>query len=169
MDLFENTLVITSPPKKLRLPSSTRPPVASRWRHVRSAQQHYDVPAKERASVPHLGELGAWKSPSRGRLACPPPLFLRRCPLFSFFGTPAVLTFRIAFWPLEPWTRDDKRACVNSKHNTRTNHSSVQPSPLAVPRIGNARTMPSALAVSAIKNATATPGAPSLGPRRGGE
>ena len=68
----------------MRLPSSTRPPAASRCRHVPSAQQHYDVPAKERPSVPHLGEGEAWKSPSRGRLACPPPLFLRRCPLFFF-------------------------------------------------------------------------------------
>ena len=42
------------------------------------------MPAKERASVPHLGEGGAWKSPSRGRLACPPPLFLRRCLLIFF-------------------------------------------------------------------------------------
>ena len=80
---------------------------------------------------------------------------------------PTILNFPIAFGPLEPWTRDDKRACVNSKHNnTRTNHSSVEPSPspgaLAVRRIGNARTMPSALAVSAIENASTTPGAPAI-------
>ena len=137
--IFENILVITPPPEKLLLPSSTRPPAASRCRHVPSAQQHYDVPAKERASVPHLGEGEAWKSPSRGRLACPPPLFLSSLPAFFFFRPPTVVDFRIYFWPLEPWTQDDKRACVNSKHNnTRTNHSSVQPSSLAVRRIGNA-------------------------------
>ena len=60
-----------TPPKKLRLPSSTRPPAASRCRHVQSAQQHYDVPAKGRLSVPHLGEGEAWNR-SRGRLAWPP-------------------------------------------------------------------------------------------------
>ena len=80
--------------------------------------------------------------PGDGSLA-PPPLFLRRCPLFFFFRTPTILNFRIAFRPLEPWaepwTRDDKCVCVNSKHNnTRTNHSSVQPSPLTARRIGNA-------------------------------
>ena len=69
---FEIILVIRPPRKKLRLPSSTRPPAASRCRHIPPAQQHYDVPAKERASLPHLGEGGAWKSPSRGRLAWPP-------------------------------------------------------------------------------------------------
>ena len=133
--IFENILVITPP--NLQLPSSTRPPAASRCRHVPFAQQHYDVPAKERPSVPHLDEGGAWNSPSRGRLACPPLLFLRRCPFFFFFRTPTIVNFRIASWPLEPWTRD-KRACVNSKHNnTKTNHSRVQPSPLPVRRIGN--------------------------------
>ena len=84
------------------------------------------------------GERGN-RPPGDGSLA--PPLFLRRCPLF-FFRTPITLHLRIAFWLLEPWTepwtRDDKRACVNSNHNnTRTNHSSVQPSLLAVRRIGN--------------------------------
>ena len=73
MFFLEIILVIT-PPEKLRLPSSTRPPAASRCRHASSAQQHYDVQAKKRASVPHLGEGGAWKSPSRGRLAWPPAL-----------------------------------------------------------------------------------------------
>ena len=55
------------------------------------------MPAEERASVPHLGEGGAWKSPSRGRLACPPPLFHRRCLLFFFFRTPTILTFELLF------------------------------------------------------------------------
>ena len=93
--------------------------------------------------MPHLCERGgAWKSPSRGRLACPTPAFSSPLPAIFFFRTPTILNFRIAFWPLEtwtkPWTRDHKRECVNSKHNnTRTNHSSVQPSPLAVRRIGN--------------------------------
>ena len=49
-------ILVITPPKKLRLPSSTRPQAASRCRHVPSAQQHYDVPAEERPSVPHLGE-----------------------------------------------------------------------------------------------------------------
>ena len=98
------------------------------------------MPAKERASVPHLGEGGAWKSPSRGRLACPPRAFSSSLPANFFFRTPTILNFRIALWPLEPWTepwtRDHKRACVNGKHkNTRINHSSVQPSPLAMRRI----------------------------------
>ena len=73
--IFEISWLYNTPPKKRRLPSSTRPPAASRCRHVPSAQQHYGVPAKERASVLHLGEGGAWKSHSRGRLACPPPAF----------------------------------------------------------------------------------------------
>ena len=82
--------MVTTPPQKScdsRAPS--RPPAASRCRHVPSAQQHYDVPAKEWPSVPHLGEGGAWKLPSRGRLACPQPPFLRRCPFF-FFRTPTI-------------------------------------------------------------------------------
>ena len=102
-------------PKKLRLPSSTRPPAASRCRHVPSARLRYDVPAKERASVFHLGEGVAWKSPSRGRLACPPRFFFVAARIFVF-RTPTILNFRIAFWPLEPWTRGDKRACVNSTY-----------------------------------------------------
>ena len=119
-----------TPPKKRRLPSSTRPQAASRCRHVPSAQQHYDMPAEERASEPHLGEGGAWKSPSRGRLACPLPVFLRRCPLIFFFRTPTILNFRIALWALEPWTkpyaRDHKRACVNGKHNKQHQDQSQQ-------------------------------------------
>ena len=151
--IFEISWLYNTPPKKRRLPSSTRPPAASRCRHVPSAQQHYGVPAKERASVLHLGEGGAWKSHSRGRLACPPPAFSSSLPAIFFFRTPIISTFRIAFRPLEPWAepwtepwaRDDKRACVNSKHNnTKTNHSSVQPSPLAVRRVGNASAFRSA-------------------------
>ena len=93
----------------------------------------------------------------------PHPLFLCRC-LHFFFRTPTIFHFRIVLWPLEPRTRDDKRECVNSKHNnTRTIQSSFETSPLpivlAVRRIGNARAMPSALAISAIENATTTPGA----------
>ena len=38
----------------------------------------------------------------------PPSRFLRRCRFFVF-RTPTILNFRIAFWPLEPWTRNDKR------------------------------------------------------------
>ena len=82
-----------------------------------------------------------------GTARLPPAAFSSSLPASFFFRTPTVLNFRTAFWLLEPWTeswtepwaRDDKRACVNSKHNnTKTNHSSVQPSPLAVRRIGNA-------------------------------
>ena len=69
--IFENILGYKTPPKKRRLPSSARPAAASRCRHVPSAQQYYDLTAKKRASVPHLGEGEAWKSPSRGRLAWP--------------------------------------------------------------------------------------------------
>ena len=78
-----------------------------------------------------------------------------------------MINIRIVSRPLEPWTRDDNRACANSKnHNTRTNHSSVEPSPspgvLGVRRIGDARTLPSALAVNATDNAITTPGAPAI-------
>ena len=69
---FGKYLGYNTPPEKLRLRCSTRPPASSRCRPVPSAQQHYDVPAKERASLPHLGEGEAWKSPSRGRLAWHP-------------------------------------------------------------------------------------------------
>ena len=94
--------------------------------------------------------------PGTARLP-PPPVFLRRCLLIFFFRTPNYIELSncfLAHVPLEPWkeshghdpwTRDDKRACVNSKHNS-----------------GNAGTMPSALAVSAIENATTTPGAPAM-------
>ena len=50
--------------KRLRFPSSTRPPEASRCHHVPSTQQPYDGPGKERPSVPHLGEWAAWKLPA---------------------------------------------------------------------------------------------------------
>ena len=78
-----------------------------------------------------------------GTARLPPSAFSSSLPASFFFRTPTILNFRISFWPLEPWTepwtRDHKRACVNSNHNnTRTNHSSVQPSPLAERRIGNA-------------------------------
>ena len=139
--IFENVLV-NPPPPKAATPElhSASGGLAVPPRPIRTAALRH---AGERTGVgapPRRG--GAWKSPSRDRLACPPPLFLRRCLLF-FFRTPTKLKFRIACWPLEPWTqpwtRDHERACVNSKHNnTRANHGSVQPSPLAVRRIGNA-------------------------------
>ena len=139
--IFQNTLVIPPPRNRCdrRAPLSLRRPRGCR--HIPSARQHYDVPAKGRPSLPHLGVGGAGKSPTRGRLA-PPPVFFRPCLLFVFSNTNYIKCL-IGFWSLkqwtEPWTRDDKRACVNSKRNiTRTNLSSVQPSPLAVRRIGNA-------------------------------
>ena len=127
-----------TPPKKLRIPSSTRPPVAcAATSHPHSSTTTCRRKNGRRRPTSARGKRGN-RPPGDGSLA-PPPLFLRRCPLF-FFRIPTILNFRIAFGPLEPWTRDDKRARVNSKHNnTRTNHSSVQPSPLAVRRIGNAR------------------------------
>ena len=39
------------PQKQLQLPSSTRPPAASRWLHALPTQQPYDLPAKERAPM----------------------------------------------------------------------------------------------------------------------
>ena len=41
-----------TPQKQPRLPSSTRPPAASRWRHVPPTQQPYDVPANEWVPCP---------------------------------------------------------------------------------------------------------------------
>ena len=51
-----------------------------------AAQQLYDAPATEGPSVPHLGEGEAWKSPSRGRLACPPRAFSWWLPAICFFS-----------------------------------------------------------------------------------
>ena len=141
--IFENSLVITPTRKSC---DSRAPLGLPRPRGAATSHPHSSTTTCRRKNgrwcpTSAKGERGN-RPPGDGSLA-PPPLFQRSLPAF-FFRTPTtVLKFRIASWPLEPWTesctRDDKRAGVNSKHNnTRTNHSSAQPSPLAVRRIGNA-------------------------------
>ena len=44
--ITENIFDINIPKKHLRLPSSTWPPVASRWLHALPTQQPYHLPAK---------------------------------------------------------------------------------------------------------------------------
>ena len=101
------------------------------------------------AALRHAGERTAVGAPPRrggsveialpGTARLPPPAVLRRCLLNFFFRTPNyILNFRIAFWPLgpwtQPWTRDHKRACVNSNHTTpgpNTAASSRRRSPCA--------------------------------------
>ena len=78
---------VRHPPKKAATPELHSASGGLALPHVPSAQQQYDMPANERPSVPHIGEGGAWKSPARGRLACPPPLSFRRCLLLFFFRT----------------------------------------------------------------------------------
>ena len=137
--IFENILVITPPPKSgdSRAPLGLRRPRGAATSHPHSSTTACRRKNGRRCPTSARGKREN-RPPGDGSLA-PPRFFLRRCALFLFFRTPTMLNFRIAFWPLEPWTRDDKRACVNSKHNsTRTNHRSVQPSSLAVRRIGNA-------------------------------
>ena len=81
----------------------------------------------------------------------PPPLEGRKkkfgCAgvVFIFFvrPRPTVETFEVLFGHVSHrqscGQRNDKRAGINGKkNNTRTNHSSVQPLPLAVRRIGKA-------------------------------
>ena len=153
--IFENILVIIPPPKKAATPEL----------HPAAGGLVVPLHPIRTAALPRAGERTAVGAPPRrggsveitlpgtARLP-PPPLFLRRCPLLFFSNSNYIgLNFIIAFWPLEPWTepwaRDDKRTCVNSKHNnTRTNHSSVQPSPLTVRRIGNASAFRSAPGVA---------------------
>ena len=43
---------LNTPRKQVRPSSSTRPPAASRWRHVPPTQEPYDVPADERVPCP---------------------------------------------------------------------------------------------------------------------
>ena len=136
--IFENILVTIPPPKKRRLPSSTRPPAASRCRHVPSAQQHYDVPAKERASVPHLGEGETWNRPPGDGSLAPPPLFLRRCPLLFFSNSNYIrLNFRIDFWPLEPWTEramDTRRQARLRQQQAQQHQDQAQQRPAVAAR-----------------------------------
>ena len=138
--IFENILVIIPPQKSgdSRAPLGLRRPRGAATSHSHSSTTTCRRKNGRRCPASARGERGN-RPPGDGSLA-PPPAFLRRCPLLFFSNSNSNyirLNFRIAFWPLEPWTepwaRDDKRACANSKHNnTRTNHSSVQPSPLAV-------------------------------------
>ena len=119
------------------------PPRPIRTAALRRAGERTAVgaPPRRGGSV-DIALLGAARLP-------PPRFFFVAARFFYFFELPTILNFQIAFRPLEPWTRHNKRACVNSKHNnskhnnskhnnTRANDSSVQPSPLAVRRIGNA-------------------------------
>ena len=135
-------MVITPPPKSgdSRAPLGLRRPRGAATSHPHSSTTTCRRENGRRCPTSARGERGP---PGDGSLP-PPPAFSSSLPAkYIFFRTPTILNFRIAFWPLEPWTepwtRDGKRACVNSKHNNnRTKHSSVQPSPLAVRRIGNA-------------------------------
>ena len=71
--IFENIFVdIVLPKKQLRVPCSTRPPAASRWRDARPTQQPSDAPAKERASMTDSASGGLEKAPSRGRICSLP-------------------------------------------------------------------------------------------------
>ena len=137
--IFENILVTTTPPKSCdsRAPLGIRRPRGAATFYPHSSTTTCRRKNGRWCPTSAKGERGN-RPPGDGSLA-PPPLFQRSLPAF-FFRTPTtVLKFRIASWPLEPWIRDDKRACVSSKHNnTRTNDSSIQPSPLAVRRIGSA-------------------------------
>ena len=62
------------------------------------------MPAKERPSVPHLGEGEAWKSPSRGRLACPPLAFSSSLPATFFFSNSNYIKLLNCF--LATWAMD---------------------------------------------------------------
>ena len=59
------------PKKQLRLPGSTWPLVASRWLHVRPAQQPSEATAKERAPMTTSASGGVERL-SRGRIARSP-------------------------------------------------------------------------------------------------
>ena len=131
--IFENRLVITPPPQggDSRAPLGLQRPRGAATSHPLSSTTTYRRKNGRRYPTSARGERGN-RLPGDGSLAP-----IRHCPLFFFFRTPTILNFRIAFWPLEPWT--EPWTCVNSKHNNiRTINSSVQPSPLAVRRIGNA-------------------------------
>ena len=134
--IFENILAITPPQK-----SGDSRPRGAATSHPHSSTTTCRRKNGRRCPTSARGERGN-RPPGDGLLAPPRGFFVAA--RYFFFRTPTTLNFRIAFWPLEPWTepwtRDHKRACVDSKHhnNTRTNHSCVKPSPLAVRRIGNA-------------------------------
>ena len=70
--------------------------------------------------------------PGTARFPPPPAISLRRCPLFLSSNSNCIKLSNLFFATrLETWTRDEKGACVNSKHNnTGSNHGGVEPSPL---------------------------------------
>ena len=144
--IFENILLF-KPPRKAATPElhSATGGLAVPPRPIRTAALRR---AGERTAVgapPRRGGSVEIALPRTARL--PQPAFSSSLPAF-FFSNSTILNFRTAFWPLEPWTRD-KRAWVHSKHNdTRTDHSSVQSSPLAVRRISNASAFRSAPGVA---------------------
>ena len=90
-----------------------------------------------------------------------PAAFSPSLPAFLFSNSNYIKLSNCFWATCEPWTRDDKRACVNSKHNnTRANHSSVQPSPPAVRRIGNASAFRLAPGVAGKNKQLQTPPSP---------
>ena len=140
--IFEISWLKHPPPKSgdSRAPLGLRRPRGAATSHPHSSTTTCRRKNGRRYPTSVRGERGN-RPPGDGSLAPPGFFFVAAC--YFFFRAPTTLNFRIAIWPHEPctkpWTRDHKRACANSKHNnTRTNHSSVQPSPLAVRRIGNA-------------------------------
>ena len=138
------SILVKTPPQKngdSRAPLGLRRPRGAATSYLHSSTTTCRRKNGRRCPTSARGERGN-RPPGDGLLA-PPPAFSSSLPAIFFFRTPTILNFRIALWPLEPrtepWTRDHQRACVNGKHNnTRTNHISVQPSPLAMRRIGNA-------------------------------
>ena len=94
--IFKNILVIIPPDKAATLElHSASDGLAVPPRSIRTAELRR---AGERTAVvapPRRGGSVEIALPGAARL--PPPLFLRRCPLFFFFRTPTVLNFIIAF------------------------------------------------------------------------
>ena len=120
---FAKYLGITLPPPKAATPElhSVSPGLAVPPGSTHTAALRRAGERTAAGAPPRRGGSVEIALPGTARLP-PPALFLRRCPLFFF---PTILNFRIAFWPLAPWKRDDKRACVSSKHNTSQQRRAV--------------------------------------------
>ena len=133
----------TPPPKNgdSRAPLGLRRPRGAATSHPHSSTTTCRRKNGRRCPTSAKGERGN-RPPRDGSLA-PPPLFLRRCLLIFFFRTPNYIEFSSCFlatWAMDTAmdTRPQARLRQQQSHNTRTKHSSVQPSPLAVRRIGSA-------------------------------
>ena len=102
--ILENILVKTPPAKSgdSLPPLGLRRPRGAATSHPHSSTTTCRRKNGRRCPTSARGERGN-RPPGDGSLA--PPCFSSLLPAIFFFRTPTILNFRIAFWPLEPWTQ----------------------------------------------------------------